>query len=144
MLQQASVSVRHRSDLGSVTARSVIGRPQVAHVGQAQAGGQRLAVVQRLAKQHAGVEEQHGYVLRHLAGQVQQHRRFRAERADQGQPVAEGLVGLAQHGQRMGVAKFRIQPRRQVSRRRQRLGARLHLGRGLVVGHQPALSSNAT
>jgi hypothetical protein len=33
------------------------GRAQVAHVAEAQPGGEGLAIVQRLAKQHSGVEE---------------------------------------------------------------------------------------
>ena len=59
MWQQASVSVFQRSALGSCDRQVLELRAQVAHVGQAELGGQLLAIVEGLAEQHAGVEEQH-------------------------------------------------------------------------------------
>ena len=86
-----------------------IERPQVAHVGEAELGRQTSAVVQRLAKQHAGVEEHDRHVRLDPGDHVQQHRRLRPERGDQGQLVAEGLYRRFQHGHRVGVAQFSVE-----------------------------------
>jgi len=120
--------------LGVLGRQIGIGRTQVAHIGQSEPSGQGLAVVQRLAKQHARVEEQHRDAPRDLRGQMQQHGRLRAERRDQGEARAEVVVRGAQHGQRMGLSQLGVQPGRQT----------LSGPRALVVGHQEALSSNAT
>ncbi len=87
----------------------LIGGPEVAHVGQAQLGGQRLAVVQRLAEQHAGIQEQHRDRAVDLGGHVQQDRRFRPERRHQGQLVAEVLDRGLQDLLRLGVAQPGVQ-----------------------------------
>ncbi len=89
--QQASVSVCHSSDSridhGQVAERAGAGRAR--RSGPACAARLR-AIVEGLAEQHAGVEEQH----RRSSGlifddQVQQHRRLRPEGRDQRQLVAE-------------------------------------------------------
>jgi hypothetical protein len=139
MWQQASVSVRQRSDFGIGDGQVGEGRAQVAHVGQAQLGGQVLAVVQRLAKQHAGVEEQHRDVARHLAARCSSTADSAPNDETRASLSPNCLVGLAQDRQRVGVAQFGVQPRAagdgpigDVVRSR------------LVVGHHSPLSSNAT
>ncbi len=87
----------------------LVERAKVAHVGQVEPGGQRLAVIQGLAKQHARVQEQDRQVRLHLGDHVQQHRRFRPEGRDHGQPVGVEVDRRLDDGLRIGVAQTRIQ-----------------------------------
>ena len=105
-------------------------RTQVADVGEAQLRRKPLAIVQRLAEQHAGVEEEDSNVGVDLRGHVQQHRRLRPERGHQRQPVAVPFDRRAQDLLRAGVAQLKVQ---RVDRVERLVGS--------FIGHQSALPS---
>ncbi len=87
----------------------VVAGTQVAHVGQAELGRQLLAIVQGLAEQHAGIQEQHRDRRVDLGGHVQQDRRLRPERGHQRQLVAIEVDGRLQDLLRRCQAQPRIQ-----------------------------------
>ncbi len=91
----------------------LIGRPQVAHIGQSEFGRERLAIVEGLAEQHPGVQEQHRDMRIDLGGHVQQHRRFRPKGGHQGHAVAQKAERCLQDRLRAGVAQAGVQRRRQ-------------------------------
>ena len=114
--------------LGVVNRQVLEGGPQVAHVRQAVPRGQGLAVVQGLAEQHAGVEEQHRRVRVDPGQHVQQYGRLRAERRDHGDAARIGLQRGAQDLLRRCGAQARVQGRGGDRRR-------LTLEALTVVGH---------
>ena len=92
-----STRARHRLDLADRRSSASVSRPcsvpsgssarqrrcgrrlHDAQVGQAEIGGQRVAIVERLVEMLAGVEEEHRQVAVDLRDHVQQHRRIGAE-----------------------------------------------------------------